>query len=44
MKGFREEISDHLFCRTILDRKIVVVDAVGDEVESAIEMLGSLAA
>ena len=42
LKGFSEEISDHLFCGTILDRKIVVVDAVGDEVESAIEMLGSV--
>ena len=44
LEGFSEEIADHLFCGTILNREISNVDAVGDEIETAIEVLGALAA
>ena len=38
------EIANHLFGRTILDREIIGIDTVGDEVESTVEMFGSFAA
>ena len=44
LQGFGEEISDHLFSRTIVDREFIGIDAVGDEVETTVEMFGSLAA
>ena len=44
MKGFGKEVSDHLFRWTILDGEILHIDAVGNEVKSTIEVLGSLAA
>jgi hypothetical protein len=44
LQGLREEVADHLFGRTILDREFIGIDSVGDEVESAVEMFSSLAA
>ena len=44
LKGFGEEIADHLFRGTTLNREISNVNAVGDEIETAIEVLGALAA
>ena len=42
MKGFSEEIADHLFRGTTLNREISNVKAVGDETETEIEMLAAL--
>jgi hypothetical protein len=44
LQGFSKEVSDHLVRGTMLDGKMFHVDAVGDEAESATEMLGLLAA
>ena len=44
MQRLGVKISDHLFGRTILDREFIGIDAVGDEIEAAVEMFGSLAA
>jgi hypothetical protein len=38
------EITGHLFGRTILDRELVRIDTVRDEVDATIEMFGSFAA
>ena len=44
MQRLGVKISDHLFSRTILDREFMRIDAVGDEIEAAVEMFGSFAA
>ena len=44
MQRLGVKISNHLFGRTILDREFIRIDAVGDEIEAAVEMFGSLAA
>ena len=44
LQGLGVEITNHLFCGTILNREFVVIDSVGDKVKSTIEMLSSLAA
>jgi hypothetical protein len=44
LQRFGKKVVNHFFRGTAFDRKFIHVDAVGDEIESAIEMLGSLAA
>jgi hypothetical protein len=45
LQGFGEEVADHFFRGTMFYYgKSIHIDAVGDEIESATEMLGSLAA
>ena len=40
LQGLGEEVSDHLFSWWVLEGKIFPADVVGDEAESAIEVLG----
>ena len=44
LQGFSKEVSNHLFRWTMFDGQVLHVDAVSDEIESAVEMLGSLTA
>ncbi len=44
LQRLSEIVTDHLFRGTILNGEFIVVDSVSDEVESAVEVFGSLAA
>ena len=39
-----KKIANHFTCRAVLNREFLAVDAVGDEVVSAVEMLSEFAA
>jgi hypothetical protein len=44
LQGFSEEVADHLFSGTILNREFTGVDAVGDEIETTVEVFSLFAA
>ena len=44
LQWFSEEITNHLLRGTVCNGEFIVVDAVGDKIESAVEMFGAFAA